>query len=55
MDRKTLEQRIKNLEQIKENHIQDNLEIDYVLAGMKKQLDKMPKEPEEKKDLPTGV
>lgn len=55
MDKKTLQQRLKNLEQLKANHGQDMLEIDYVMAGMVKQIEAMPDEPEDKKELPVGV
>jgi len=44
MDKKTLQQRIKNLETLKENHLQDIKEVDYVLEGLRKDVEKMPDE-----------
>ena len=46
MDKKTLQQRLKNLETLKDQHLQDIIEIDFVIAGMKPQIDAMPDDEE---------
>jgi len=55
MDKKTLQERLKNLETLKDNHTQDIHEIDYVMEGMQKQIKAMPDEPEEKEKAKTPL
>lgn len=46
MDKKVLEMRLKSLENLKENHTQDIVELDFVIEGLKKIIEKMPNEVE---------
>jgi len=52
MDKKTLQQRLKNLETLKDNHTQDIVELEIVIAGLGKQIEAIPDDEEK---LPTGV
>jgi len=40
MDKKQLEERLNQLIKLKENHEQDIIELNFVIAGLQKQLEK---------------
>jgi len=49
MNKKQLEVRLINLKQLKSQHNQDILELEYCIDGLTKQLEAMPDDPEEPK------